>query len=53
MCELVQTAATLEQHLGTDPKLYKTATMFAFGYRATDPDFRKTRQSIEDTVSRF
>ncbi|MFW8595057.1 NAD(P)H-dependent oxidoreductase [Cribrihabitans neustonicus] len=48
-----QTTAALETHFGIDPKLFKPAVMFAFGYRAADPQFPKTRRAMEDTVSWF
>ncbi|UWQ93679.1 NAD(P)H-dependent oxidoreductase (plasmid) [Rhodobacteraceae bacterium M382] len=47
------TSQALEEQFGVDPKLYKPAVMFAFGYRAADPEFPKTRRSMKDTVSWF
>ncbi|MBO9409159.1 NAD(P)H-dependent oxidoreductase [Shimia sp. R9_1] len=51
--DMAQTAEVLEKHFGIDPKLYKPAVMFAFGYRANEPEFGKTRRSMEETVSWF
>lgn len=51
--EMDKTIATLEEHFGVDPKLYKPAVMFAFGYRAGEPMFEKTRRTMEDTVAWF
>ena len=51
--DMALTAATLEQHFGIDPVLYKPAVMFAFGYRAADPEFPKTRRSMAQTVTWF
>lgn len=51
--DIDETAKTLEQHFGIDPKVYRPAVMFAFGYRAADPEFPKTRRPMEDTVSWF
>lgn len=49
--EMDKTIAVLEQHFGIDPKLYKPAVMVAFGYRAGEPPFAKTRRKMEDVVS--
>lgn len=51
--DMAQTIETLEKHFGVDPKQYKPAVMFAFGHRAADPQFPKTRRAMEDTVSWF
>ena len=51
--DMARTSATLEQHFGVDPKLWKPAVMFAFGYRARDPEFPKTRRPMADTVNWF
>ncbi|MFW8635646.1 NAD(P)H-dependent oxidoreductase [Cribrihabitans pelagius] len=50
---MAETSATLEKHFGIDPRQYKPAVMFAFGHRAADPQFPKTRRTMEDTVSWF
>ena len=41
----------LEQHFGIDPKLLQPAVMVAFGYRAEDPAFPKTRRDMADIVT--
>ncbi len=51
--EMDKTIATLKEHFGIDPALYKPAAMFAFGYRAGAPMFDKTRRTMEDTVAWF
>lgn len=51
--DMAQTSATLEQHFDTDPTEWKPAVMFAFGYRAKDPEFAKTRRAMQDTVAWF
>ncbi|MDV7145911.1 NAD(P)H-dependent oxidoreductase [Tropicimonas sp. TH_r6] len=51
--EMDKTIATLEEHFGIDPSLYKPAAMFAFGYRAGAPMFDKSRRTMEDTVAWF
>ncbi|NDR58857.1 NAD(P)H-dependent oxidoreductase [Aliiruegeria sabulilitoris] len=51
--DMAQTTATLDQHFGIDTASWKPAVMFAFGYRAKDPEFPKTRRSMSDTVSWF
>ncbi len=51
--EMDKTIATLKEHFGIDPKAYKPAVMFAFGYRAGAPMFDKTRRSMDDTVAWF
>lgn len=47
------TTETLAQHFDIDTGKWKPAVMFAFGHRANDPEFPKTRRSIADTVSWF
>ncbi|MTI08671.1 NAD(P)H-dependent oxidoreductase [Curvivirga aplysinae] len=49
--EIEKTQATLEQHFDIDPTVYKPAVMAAFGYRAGNPMFPKSRRSLEQTVS--
>ncbi|MBO9474617.1 NAD(P)H-dependent oxidoreductase [Shimia sp. R10_1] len=51
--DMALTSEVLEEHFGVDPKLYKPAVMFAFGYRADEPQFDKTRRTMEETVSWF
>jgi nitroreductase len=51
--DMDRTTETLEKHFGIDSKHYKPAVMFAFGYRAADPQFPKTRRTMEDTVRWF
>ncbi len=51
--EMDKTIAVLEEHFGIDPKFYKPAVMVAFGYRAGEPMFPKTRREMEDVVSWF
>ncbi|MGB0160000.1 MAG: nitroreductase family protein, partial [Thalassovita mediterranea] len=48
--EMDKTVAVLEQHFGVDPKLYKPAVMVAFGYRADEPAFDKTRRNMDQIV---
>jgi nitroreductase len=48
--EIDKTQAVLEEHFGIDPIKYRPAVMVAFGYRANEPAFPKTRRSIEDVV---
>ncbi|MCC8934106.1 NAD(P)H-dependent oxidoreductase [Rhizobium sp. 'Codium 1'] len=47
------TTQTLAQHFEIDTGKWKPAVMFAFGYRAKDPEFPKTRRSMAETVSWF
>lgn len=51
--EMDKTIATLEEYFDIDPKLYKPAAMVAFGYRADEPPFDKTRRTMGQTVSWF
>lgn len=51
--DMDKTIAVLKDNFGIDPKDYKPAVMVAFGYRANDPEFGKTRRSMDDTVSWF
>jgi nitroreductase len=48
--EMDKTVAVLEQYFGVDPKLYKPAVMVAFGYRADEPAFDKTRRNMDQIV---
>ncbi|TYO84711.1 NAD(P)H-dependent oxidoreductase [Oceanicella actignis] len=47
------TSRTLTEHFGVDADKWKPAVMFAFGYRARDPESPKTRRTMEETVSWF
>lgn len=51
--DLKKTTDTLEHHFGIDPKKYKPAVMVAFGYRADEPPFAKTRREMDQVVSWF
>ncbi|SMX31381.1 NAD(P)H-dependent oxidoreductase [Actibacterium lipolyticum] len=51
--DMGRTTETLAEHFGIDTGKWKPAVMFAFGYRAKDPEFPKTRRTIADTVSWF
>jgi len=49
--DMARTSATLEQHFGIDPERYQPAVMVAFGYRAGEPPFAKTRRDMDQIVS--
>lgn len=51
--EMDKTIAVLEEHFGIDPKRYRPAVMVAFGYRAGEPPFAKTRRDMDQIVSWF
>ncbi|MCR8723371.1 NAD(P)H-dependent oxidoreductase [Frigidibacter sp. ROC022] len=51
--DMGRTVETLENHFGIDTTRWKPAVMFAFGYRAREPEFPKTRRTMEDTVTWF
>ncbi|QIZ77652.1 NAD(P)H-dependent oxidoreductase [Ferrimonas lipolytica] len=51
--EMDKTSQVLEEHFGIDPKVYQPAVMAAFGYRADEPQFDKTRRTMEQMVSWF
>ncbi len=51
--DLQQTSAVLEEHFGVDPEHYQPAVMVAFGYRAQEPAFDKSRREIEQFVEWF
>lgn len=51
--EVDKTIAVLEQHFDVDPAIYRPAVMVAFGYRADEPPFAKTRRSLDNVVSWF
>lgn len=51
--EKAKTVDVLQQHFGIDPEIYQPAAMVALGYRADEPQFPKTRRSMEQTVSWF
>lgn len=48
-----KTSAVLEQHFGIDPAVYQPAVMVAFGYRADEPAYAKTRRDMDKAVSWF
>lgn len=47
------TTQTLAEQFNVDTTAWKPAVMFAFGYRAADPEFPKTRREMADTVAWF
>ncbi len=47
------TTEALSEHFGVDTTKWKPAVMFAFGHRASDPQFPKTRRSMAETVNWF
>ncbi len=51
--EMDRTAQTLQEHFGIDATRWKPAVMVAFGWRAKDPEFARTRRSMDDTVAWF
>ncbi|MFC5586131.1 NAD(P)H-dependent oxidoreductase [Nitratireductor kimnyeongensis] len=51
--DMARTTETLRDHFGVDTASWKPAVMFAFGYRAKDPEFPKTRRTMAQTVSWF
>jgi nitroreductase len=51
--DMDKTITVLEEHFDIDPKIYKPAVAVAFGYRADEPIFPKTRRTMEETVSWF
>lgn len=51
--DMARTTETLKDHFAIDTGKWKPAVMFAFGYRAKDPEFPKTRRSMADTVMWF
>lgn len=51
--ELDKTSATLREHFGIDTNVYQPVVMAAFGYRADDPAFAKTRREMDQVVSWF
>ena len=51
--DMALTTNTLSEHFGVDTTRWKPAVMFAFGHRASDPQFPKTRRSMAETVSWF
>lgn len=51
--DMARTTETLKDHFGIDTAKWKPAVMFAFGYRAKNPEFPKTRRTMEETVSWF
>ncbi|PJE78988.1 putative NAD(P)H nitroreductase YfkO [invertebrate metagenome] len=46
-------AEVLEKHFDIDPVLYSPASMAAFGYRAQEPAYRKTRRPIDQVAQWF
>lgn len=51
--DMALTTQTLGRDFGIDTGKWRPAVMFAFGYRAKDPEFPKTRRAMADTVSWF
>lgn len=51
--EVDKATEVLETHFGVDPKLYRPAVMVAFGYRAGEPAYDKTRRTTEQMVKWF
>ncbi|SLN59641.1 Putative NAD(P)H nitroreductase YfkO [Pseudoruegeria aquimaris] len=51
--DMERTTQVLGTEFGIDTEAWKPAVMFAFGYRAKDPEFPKTRRSMEETVTWF
>lgn len=49
--DMDRTSETLATHFDVDTTKWKPAVMFAFGHRAKDPEFAKTRRTMEDTVT--
>lgn len=45
------TSKALTEHFDIDATKWKPAVMFAFGHRAKNPEFGKTRRTMEETVS--
>lgn len=51
--DMSRTTETLAEHFSIDSRVWRPAVMFAFGYRAKDPEFPKTRRTMAETVSWF
>ncbi|MCX2778531.1 NAD(P)H-dependent oxidoreductase [Microbulbifer thermotolerans] len=51
--EMAKTVEVLQEHFGIDPERYQPAVMVAFGYRAGEPPFAKTRRPMDQVVSWF
>jgi nitroreductase len=51
--DMARTTQVLAQDFGIDTAKWKPAVMFAFGHRAKDPEFPKTRRTMQDTVTWF
>lgn len=51
--EMERTVRTPEEHSGIDPALYQPAVMVAFGYRAEELPFAKTRRDMKQIVTWF
>lgn len=51
--EIDRAIEVLEQHFGVDPQQYRPVVMAAFGYRADEPPFAKTRRQMDQVVSWF
>lgn len=51
--DMSRTTETLKDHFGIDTGKWKPAVMFAFGYRAREPEFPKTRRPMSETVTWF
>ncbi|MCV6587306.1 MAG: NAD(P)H-dependent oxidoreductase [Marinibacterium sp.] len=51
--DMDQTTRALAEHFDIDTGKWKPAVMFAFGHRASDPEFPKTRRALSETVQWF
>jgi len=51
--DMARTTQVLAEDFGIDTAKWKPAVMFAFGHRAKDPEFPKTRRTMQDTVTWF
>ncbi|WP_298444067.1 NAD(P)H-dependent oxidoreductase [uncultured Ferrimonas sp.] len=51
--DIDQTEAVLAEHFGIDTNVYKPAVMVALGYRASEPQFPKTRRSQAQMVKYY
>ncbi|MCX2840913.1 NAD(P)H-dependent oxidoreductase [Microbulbifer thermotolerans] len=51
--EMAKTVEVLQEHFGIDLERYQPAVMVAFGYRAGEPPFAKTRRPMDQVISWF
>ncbi|OOV86711.1 NAD(P)H-dependent oxidoreductase [Oceanospirillum linum] len=51
--EMAKMTDVLQQHFDIDPERYQPAVMAAFGYRAGEPGFDKTRRRADQVVQWF